>query len=146
LHCITISDIYLVSYESGGAKKMNLQEEIAKVAYELYEKSGCIKGRESENWLEAERIVLLRHASQDIEEPEGESRIIAEEGLIEEVEETAPMYAGRQKEEYRTDVDERAVQRPAVKTEKSKAVKKSVPKGKKMSPKKTGGKSREKYL
>ncbi len=41
---------------------MNLQEEIRKVAYELYEKSGRIGGREVENWVEAERIVMARHA------------------------------------------------------------------------------------
>ncbi len=50
--------------------EMNLHEEIAKTAFDLYEKSGCIKGRDCENWLEAERIVLARHASQDIEEPD----------------------------------------------------------------------------
>jgi Protein of unknown function (DUF2934) len=49
---------------------MNLQDEIAKVAWELYEKSGFIGGRELDNWLEAERIVLARHASQELEEPE----------------------------------------------------------------------------
>jgi hypothetical protein len=38
-----------------------LEEEIKKVAYELYEKSGCISGRDLENWLEAERIVLSRY-------------------------------------------------------------------------------------
>ena len=50
---------------------MDLHDEIAGVACELYEKSGYIQGRELENWLEAERIVLSRHASQEIEEPEG---------------------------------------------------------------------------
>lgn len=49
---------------------MNLYDEIAKLAYELYEKSGCIPCRELENWLEAETIVLMRHASQVIEEPD----------------------------------------------------------------------------
>ncbi len=49
---------------------MNLQDEIAKVAWELYEKSGFIGGKELDNWLEAERIVLARHASQELEEPE----------------------------------------------------------------------------
>ncbi len=49
---------------------MNLQEEIAKTAYEFYEKSGRIKGRDFDNWVKAERLVLVRHASQDIEEPE----------------------------------------------------------------------------
>jgi hypothetical protein len=31
------------------------------VAYELYEKSGCIPGRHLENWLEAERIFLSKY-------------------------------------------------------------------------------------
>lgn len=44
---------------------MNLKEEIAKAAYELYEKSGCIDGKDSEHWLEAEKTVLLRHTGQD---------------------------------------------------------------------------------
>ena len=39
--------------------KQDLKEEIAKVAYEIYEQMG-ISGREVENWLEAERIVLER--------------------------------------------------------------------------------------
>ena len=36
---------------------MDLYEEIAKVAYEIYEKSGYIEGRDLDNWLEAERVV-----------------------------------------------------------------------------------------
>ncbi|MCL0066831.1 DUF2934 domain-containing protein [Thermodesulfovibrionales bacterium] len=36
--------------------------EIARVAHELYEKSGMIDGRDIENWLEAERVVMARHA------------------------------------------------------------------------------------
>jgi|GEM_PF-1805835 len=39
--------------------KQDLKEEITKVAYEIYEQMG-ISGREVENWLEAERIVLER--------------------------------------------------------------------------------------
>jgi len=39
--------------------KQDLKEEIAKVAYEIYEQRG-IPGLEVENWLEAERIVLER--------------------------------------------------------------------------------------
>ena len=39
--------------------KQDLKKEIAKVAYEIYEQMG-ISGREVENWLEAERIVLER--------------------------------------------------------------------------------------
>lgn len=41
--------------------KKALEEEIRKVAYELYVKSGCIPGRDLDNWLEAERIVLERY-------------------------------------------------------------------------------------
>lgn len=36
---------------------MNLYDKIAKAAYELYEKSGKIGGRNLENWLEAEKMV-----------------------------------------------------------------------------------------
>lgn len=43
---------------------MNLHDEIAKVAYELYEKSGRVPGRDLENWLEAEKIVMARHKGQ----------------------------------------------------------------------------------
>jgi hypothetical protein len=66
---------------------MNLQEEIAKVAHELYERSGCINGRDVENWLEAEKIVFSRHAGQDLEEPEGEESFPEEA----EVSETAAL-------------------------------------------------------
>lgn len=41
---------------------MNLHEEISKLAYELYEKSGKAEGKDRENWLEAEKIVRARHA------------------------------------------------------------------------------------
>jgi hypothetical protein len=133
---------------------MNLQEEITKLAYELYEKSGYVNGRDFENWLDAEMIVLTRHASQDIEEPEGEESIIAEEGLIEEVEGTAPMYARQNKEEYTTVVEEVEVQSLAlgtkqdlaIKTEKIRPAKPAAAKERKVSSKKTGRKSREKYL
>ncbi|MBI5100061.1 MAG: DUF2934 domain-containing protein [Nitrospirae bacterium] len=33
---------------------MNLHEEIARIAYALYEKSGCTDGRDFENWLDNE--------------------------------------------------------------------------------------------
>lgn len=51
---------------------MNLHEEIATVAYELFESRGCIPVRDLDDWLDAERIVLARHAGQEIEEPEEE--------------------------------------------------------------------------
>jgi hypothetical protein len=43
--------------------KMGLEAEIEKLAHELYEKSGRIEGRDLENWLEAEKIIMGRHAS-----------------------------------------------------------------------------------
>jgi hypothetical protein len=45
---------------------MNLQEEIAKTAYELYKNSGCVEGRDFENWLEAERLVLAVRAGPEL--------------------------------------------------------------------------------
>lgn len=43
---------------------MKLKEEIAKVAYELYEKDGRKHGKDQEHWLEAERIVRARMEEQ----------------------------------------------------------------------------------
>jgi len=43
-------------------KKKGIHEEIARVAYELYEKRGRAHGHELEDWLDAERIVMERHA------------------------------------------------------------------------------------
>jgi hypothetical protein len=37
---------------------MNMNDQIAKVAYSIYEKNGKVDGRDLDNWLEAERIVL----------------------------------------------------------------------------------------
>jgi len=42
-------------------KKKDIYDEIARVAYELYEKRGKAHGYELEDWLEAERIVMERH-------------------------------------------------------------------------------------
>lgn len=41
---------------------MDVNDEIAKVAYELYKKSGYIPGCDMENWLKAEKIVKIRLA------------------------------------------------------------------------------------
>ena len=35
-------------------------EEISHVAYELFERRGCVHGHDLEDWLEAERIVRQR--------------------------------------------------------------------------------------
>ena len=40
---------------------MELQSEIAQLAYELYEISDRKEGRDLANWLEAERIILSAH-------------------------------------------------------------------------------------
>lgn len=45
---------------------MGLHEEIAKTAFELYEKSGRMDGRDMENWLEAEKIVKARRLGEDL--------------------------------------------------------------------------------
>jgi hypothetical protein len=44
-------------------------EEIERRAHELYLKSGCIPGRDMDNWLEAEReLTLSRQAAESAEE------------------------------------------------------------------------------
>lgn len=45
-----------------------LHDEIARVAYELFEKRGRVHGYEMENWLEAEKIVRARHAKTEVSE------------------------------------------------------------------------------
>jgi len=47
----------------------NLHDEIAKVAYDLYQKEGCPEGRHLVHWLEAEKIVKEKY----IEQPRGAS-------------------------------------------------------------------------
>ncbi len=44
---------------------MGIQEEIAKVAYELYEKRGKAHGCHVDDWLAAEKIVMARHARKE---------------------------------------------------------------------------------
>ncbi len=43
---------------------MDLNEEIAKVAYELFERDGRQDGRDKEHWFEAEAIVKSRRAAE----------------------------------------------------------------------------------
>jgi len=79
---------------------MNLHDEIAAVAYELFETRGCVHGHDLDDWLDAERIVLGRHAGQEIEEPEEEDiseetatvKVLEEKTDAEENEE--PYYEG----------------------------------------------------
>lgn len=44
---------------------MELSNEIVKVAQELYEKSGRVEGRDLDNWLKAEKIVMARYREQE---------------------------------------------------------------------------------
>jgi hypothetical protein len=48
----------------------NLYDEIVTLAYELYEKSGRVEGRDLDNWFEAERIVGARYAAKGKNEDE----------------------------------------------------------------------------
>jgi hypothetical protein len=45
-----------------GVSMNKLRDEIAKVAYELYEKRGRGQGCHLDDWLDAEKIVMARHA------------------------------------------------------------------------------------
>ncbi|HOJ43030.1 MAG TPA: DUF2934 domain-containing protein [Syntrophorhabdaceae bacterium] len=44
--------------------ELDLREEIAKLAYEIYEREGRVHGRDLDHWLEAERIVISRYEVQ----------------------------------------------------------------------------------
>lgn len=44
---------------------MKLYDEIARTAHELYMKSGCLPGRDLENWVEAEKIVKARYEPEE---------------------------------------------------------------------------------
>ncbi len=52
---------------------MKWYDEIAKIARELYEKSGSMEGRDLDNWLEAERIVMARYKKQEMLQEESSS-------------------------------------------------------------------------
>ena len=41
--------------------KKSIHEEIAKVAYELYENAGSVHGTDLKNWFEAENSVMGKH-------------------------------------------------------------------------------------
>jgi len=47
----------------------NLFDEIARVAYTLWEREGCIHGRDIEHWCEAEHIVISRIQPVEEEKP-----------------------------------------------------------------------------
>lgn len=43
---------------------INLEDEIRRRAYELYEQRGCTPGQDHSDWVEAEREVLARYTQQ----------------------------------------------------------------------------------
>jgi len=43
---------------------MNMYDQISEVAYLIYEKNGKVQGRDLDNWLESERIVLAQNDTQ----------------------------------------------------------------------------------
>lgn len=60
---------------------MDLRDEIANLAYELYKNSGYKDGRDEENWLEAERIILARHRLEEPEEqPTNKKQVMRSKG------------------------------------------------------------------
>ena len=56
---------------------MNVQEEIASVAYDLYLMGGLTEGHDLENWLRAEQMVLNWHEVE--EDPKKEMEMPLEE-------------------------------------------------------------------
>ncbi len=46
-----------------------IREQIAKMAYEIYEKSGRVAGRDLQNWLAAEKTVLSNRAAGEHRSP-----------------------------------------------------------------------------
>ncbi len=44
---------------------MKNKHEIEKIAFELYQRDGCMQGRELDHWVEAERIFHSRHTAAD---------------------------------------------------------------------------------
>lgn len=55
--------------------KPNLHDEIAKIAYDLYQKEGCPEGRHLIHWLEAEMIVKEQY----VEKPGGAPGSLADQ-------------------------------------------------------------------
>jgi hypothetical protein len=52
---------------------MKWYDEIAKIARELYEKSGKVEGHDLDNWLEAEKIVMKQYREQEMRKAESSS-------------------------------------------------------------------------
>ncbi len=59
---------------------MDLRDEIANLAYELYKNSGFVEGRDQENWLEAERIISARNRLEPEKPPTNKKRVMRSKG------------------------------------------------------------------
>jgi hypothetical protein len=54
----------VVSEQKNGSATADLESEIRRRAYELYERRGCEPGHEHEDWLVAEQEVVARYQHQ----------------------------------------------------------------------------------
>jgi hypothetical protein len=52
---------------------MKWYDEIARIARELYEKNGKVEGRDLDNWLEAEKIVMKQYREYEMRKAESSS-------------------------------------------------------------------------
>ncbi len=59
---------------------MDLRDEIASLAYELYINSGYVEGRDEENWVEAERIILARQRLEPEEQQPKKKQVVRSKG------------------------------------------------------------------
>ena len=59
---------HIIRFTGKEVTKMNMHEEIEALARQLFEESGRAEGRDLDNWIEAERIIHLRHYSQETHE------------------------------------------------------------------------------
>jgi hypothetical protein len=55
---------------------IEIREQIAKLAYEIYENSGRVAGRDLQNWLTAEKAVLSKPAPGESRSPDKRRRAV----------------------------------------------------------------------
>jgi hypothetical protein len=80
-----------IEREDGTKMKKSIHDEIAKVAYTLYEKEGSVHGNDLKDWFEAENIVMEKHErhTREMEKhvepinkpPQGHRRTVKKEGF-----------------------------------------------------------------
>jgi len=110
---------------------MDMHDEIEKEAYYLYEKSGCICGRDLDNWLEAEKMVFAGHTGQAAQNPPSAEEqmtvpepaaVFEKEKVVEEV--VSPKVKPAKKTTAQAKSKKEAVKKETKKTAKSTARKK----------------------